>query len=176
MQLLRDTTVTVVQVNKTMQRIFDDLMEKYCKIAFEMDQIADFPCALILLPYTINSNQHSNPKPSPATKFSLAVQIGLCFLKATARMSFWLRMAVKMRGQDSSAFKMQMQEWLKCAQTESCASIAIEIVSGLVCDVKYAMIWEEVLTCDSQISKAKAYMCDHRSGSEGDKATDRQTL
>jgi hypothetical protein len=162
MQLLRDNTVTVIQVNEAMQRIFDDSMEKYCKIAFEMVQIA-FPCALMMLPYTINSSQPSNPKHCPATKFSLAARIGECFLeinKATARMSFWLRMGVKMRGQDSSAFKIQIQEWLKRAQTESCASIAIEIVSGLDCDVKYAMICEEVLTCDGQISKAKAYMRD----------------
>ena len=114
MQLLRDNTVTVRKVNKALSLMLDGSIEKFCKIAFATDQIA-FPCCLMVLPYTLNVNESSDrPIISSNSKLiSLAVRLGKCFLdinKATARMSFWLRMGAKMKGQDSNAFKSQMQQ------------------------------------------------------------------
>ena len=116
MQLLRDNTISVRKVNMALSRLLDDSIEKYCKIAFATDQIA-FPCCLMALPYTLRENVSSNRPliPSNPKFISLAVRLGKCFLeinRATARMSFWLRMGAKMRGEDSNQFKLQMQEWL----------------------------------------------------------------
>ncbi|KAL3823545.1 LOW QUALITY PROTEIN: hypothetical protein ACHAXA_002886 [Cyclostephanos tholiformis] len=164
MQLLRDNTITVRKVHTVLSRMIDDSMEKYCKIAFATDQIV-FPCCLIALPYTLSVNESSN-RPlilSDPKLISLAVQLGKCFLeinRATARMSFWLRMGAKMRGQDGNDFKSQMQEWLVRAKSEPCATIAREIVHSLDCGTNYEMICYEVLACDSSISKAKSYMRD----------------
>jgi hypothetical protein len=164
MQLLRDNTVTVRKVNKALSLMLDGSIEKFCKIAFATDQIA-FPCCLMVLPYTLNVNESSDrPIISSNSKLiSLAVRLGKCFLeinKATARMSFWLRMGAKMKGQDSNAFKSQMQQWLIRAQTEPSTSIAKEIVYGLECDAKYVKICDEVLAYDGSVSKAKSYMRD----------------
>jgi hypothetical protein len=164
MQLLRDSTVTVRKVNKALSLMLDDSIEKYCEIAFATDQIA-FPCCLMVLPYTLNVIESSDrPIISSNSKLiSLAVRLGKCFLdinKATARMSFWLRMGAKMKGQDSNAFKSQMQQWLIRAQTEPITSIAKEIVYGLECDAKYVKICDEVLAYDGSVSKAKSYMRD----------------
>jgi len=164
MQLLRDNTVTVLKVNKALSLMLDESIEKYCKIAFATDQIA-FPCCLMVLPYTLNVIESSD-RPIIASNsklISLAVRLGKCFLdinKATARMSFWLRMGAKMKGHDSNAFKSQMQQWLIRAQTEPITSIAKEIVHGLDCDAKYVKICDEVLAYDGSVSKAKSYMRD----------------
>jgi len=164
MQLLRDNTVSIRKVTKSVTHMLDDSMEKYCKLAFAMDQIA-FPTCLMVLPYGLNFDESINRPVAAANPrlISCAVKLGKCLLeinKATARLSFWLMMGGKMRGSDGNEFKSQMQEWLKRARYESCSSIAMEIVNGLGCGTNYAMICEEVLAFDGNISKAKSYMRD----------------
>ena len=167
MQLVRDNTVTVRKVTKAVSILFDDSMEKYCKLAFATDQIA-FPCCLMMLPYELNVDESDNNKPiADASKnpdvFACAERLGKCLLeinKATARLSFWLMMSGKMRGSCGDEFKAQMQEWLKRSRHESCSSIASELVASLGCDPGYAKICEEVLAIDGTISKAKSYMRD----------------
>jgi len=164
MQLLRDNTVSVRKVTKQVTQMLDDSMEKYCKLAFAVDQIA-FPTCLMVLPYSLDFDESINRPVAAANPrlVSCAVKLGKCLLeinKATARLSFWLMMSGKMRAGDGMQFKSQMQEWLKRARFESCASIAMEIVNGLGCGTNYAMICEEVLAFDGNISKAKSYMRD----------------
>jgi len=165
MQLLRENdTVAVRKVTKAVSRMLDDSMEKYCKQAFATDQIA-FPCCLMVLPYTLDFDESINRPVAAADPrlISCAVRLGKCLLeinKATARLSFWLMMSAKMRGQSGNEFKSQMQEWLKRARYESCSSIAKVMVAGLGCGMNYAMICEEVLAFDGNISKAKSYMRD----------------
>lgn len=165
MQLLRDNTVSIRKVTESVSLMLDDSMEKYCKLAFAADQIA-FPCCLMVLPYVLNFDESIN-RPVAAQLspmiVSCAVKLGKHLLeinKATARLSFWLMMSKKMRGPDGDIFKSQMQEWLKRARYESCSSIALEIVTGLGCKPSYAMVCEEVLAFDGNISKAKSYMRD----------------
>lgn len=137
MQRLRDNTVSIRKVTKTVSQMMEESMEKYCKLAFSTEKIA-FPTCLMLLPYGLNFDQ-SVGRPVAAANprlLSCAVRLGNCLLennKATARLSFCLMMSGRMRGPDGNEFKAQMQEWLKRARYESCASIAMEIVEGLGC-------------------------------------------
>ena len=162
--LLRDHTVTVRNVTKSVSTMLDTSVENLCELAFATDQIA-FPCCLMVLPYSLNFDQSMSRPVAAANSrlISCAVELGKCLLeinKATARLSFWLMMSAKMRGQGGNEFKSQLQEWLKRARYESCTSIALEIVNGLGCGANYSMICEEVLAFDGNISKAKSYMKD----------------
>ena len=164
MQLLRDNTVTVRKVTKSVKHMLDDSMEKYCKLGFATDQIA-FPTCLVVLPYGLTVDETLN-RPIASSNpriISCAVRLGKCLLeinKATARLSFWLMMSGKMKGGNGNEFKFQMQDWLKRARYEPCSTIAREMTNGLGCGKNYATICEEVLAYDGNISKAKSYMRD----------------
>ena len=168
MQVLRDNTVSVRKVTKAIAESFDDSCEKYAKLAFATDQIA-FPTCLMVLPYSLTLGETSSrPIVMPygdqePSLTSCMIKLGKCLLeinKVTARLSFWLMMSGKIKGSGGNEFKFQLQEWLKRARYESCASIATEIVNGLGCGTNYTSICEEVLATDGKTSQAKLYMRD----------------
>lgn len=147
MQLVRDSTVNIRKVTKAVAQMLDHSMEKFCKLAFATDEIA-FPTCLVVLPYGLTVDDNTNRPVAAANPRTIdcAERLGKCLLeinKATARLSFWLMMSGKMKGNDGIRFKGQMQEWLKRARYESPANIAHEIVNGLGCGPNYAMICEE---------------------------------
>ena len=164
MQILQEESVFIKKVSSRTRKILNDSMEKYCKIAFAAEQVV-FPTCLVVLPYDLRWDESLNrPVATLSQKFlSCAESLGYCLLeinKATARLSFWLMMNAKMRGEDGDEFKSQMKIWLKRARVEPCQIIAIQIVNALGCSPNYTMLCEEILTFDSNISKAKSYMKD----------------
>lgn len=163
MQLLRENTVVVDKVTGVTSRMLEDSMETYSRIAFSTDRIA-FPTCFVVLPYRLQLDGSQNiycATPSPEFS-SCAERLGKCLLeinKATARMSFWMRMNDKIRDpKNGDKFKSQMQEWIKRARVESCNAIAKEIVKSLGLGPNYALLCEEILAFDGSISKAKSYM------------------
>jgi len=165
MQLLRDNTVLLNKVTIATNRMLVDSMEKYSRIAFSIDRIA-FPTCFIVLPYGLQHDESLNRYVAiPSPEFtSCAERIGKCLLeinKATARMSFWIKMNDKIRDpRNGDIFKSQMQEWIKRARpgNEACNVIATEIVNSLGFGPNYALLCEEILAFDGTISKAKSYM------------------
>jgi len=163
MQLLRENTVVVSKVTGVTSRMLEDSMEKYSRIAFSTDRIA-FPTCFVVLPYGLQLDETQNrfcAVPSPEYA-SCAERLGKCLLeinKATARMSFWMKMNDKIRDpRNGDNFKSQMQEWIKRARVEPCNAVAKEIVKSLGLGPNYALLCEEILAFDGSISKAKSYM------------------
>jgi hypothetical protein len=163
MQLLRENTVVVSKVTAATSRMLEDSMEKYSRIAFSTDRIA-FPTCFVVLPYKLQLDESLDrfvaiPSPEYA---SCAERLGKCLLeinKATARMSFWIKMNDKIRDpKNGDRFKSQMQHWIKRARIEPCNVIAMEIVNSLGLGPNYALLCEEILAFDGTISKAKSYM------------------
>ncbi len=161
MQLLRENTVVVDKVTGVTARMLADSMETYSRIAFSTDRIA-FPTCFVVLPYRLQLDG-SRYCAIPSPEFlSCAERLGKCLLeinKATARMSFWMRMNDKIRdSRNGDKFKSQMQEWIKRARVEPCNAIAKEIVKSLGLGPNYSLVCEEILAFDGSISKAKSYM------------------
>ena len=163
MQLLRENTVVISHVTAATARIMEDSMEKYSQIAFSTDRIA-FPTCFIVLPYQLQFDESQNRYCAILSpEYSLSVErLGKCLLemnKATARMSFWIKMNDKIRNpRKGDKFKTQMQQWIKRARVESCRTIAMEIVKSLGLGQDYVLLCEEILAFDGTISKAKSYM------------------
>lgn len=165
MQLLRENTVVFNKLLGATNRMLADSMEKYSRIAFSTDQIA-FPTCFVVLPYGLQFDQSANRMVAISSPefTSCAERFGKCLLeinKATARMSFWIKMNDKIRDpRNGDIFKSQMQEWIKRARpgNEACNVIAKEIVNSLGIGSNYALLCEEILAFDGTISKAKSYM------------------
>ena len=164
MQLLRENTVVVSKVTRATSRMLEDSMEKYSRIAFSTDRIA-FPTCFVILPYDLQLDESQNKYCAMPSKeyASCAERLGKCLLeinKATARMSFWIRMNDKIRDpRIGDKFKSQMQEWIvRARQPNNLNSIAQEIVKSLELGPNYNLLCEEILAFDGSISKAKSYM------------------
>lgn len=164
MQLLRENTVVVGKVTGATSRMLEDSMEKYSRIAFSTDRIA-FPTCFVVLPYDLQLDESQNRYCAMPSKeyASCAERLGKCLLeinKATARMSFWIRMNDKIRDpRNGDNFKSQMQEWIiRARQPDNLNAIAKEIVKSLGLGPNYNLLCEEILAFDGSISKAKSYM------------------
>ena len=162
MQLLRENTVVLSKVTVATSRMLEESVEKYSRIAFSTDRIA-FPTCFVVLPYALQLDESLNYVATPSPEYaSCAERLGKCLLeinKATARMSFWIKMNDKIRDpRNGDIFKSQMQDWIKRARVEPCNAIALEIVNSLGLGPNYALLCEEMLSVDGSISKAKSFM------------------
>jgi len=165
-QMLRNETVIMKKVSNRTRTLIYHSMEKHCRIGFTTDQVT-IPTSLVVLPYDIKWNNLLNrPIATSSGDISSTVEkLGRCLLeinKATARLSFWIAINTKMRGNEGDKFKSKMKHWLKRVRSDpsDIRIIAVQIVESIDCSLSYTGLCEEVLTLDSNISKAKPYMKD----------------
>jgi len=79
---------------------------------------------------------------------------------ATARLSIWLMMKKTFTENNSRVLKTKLNDWLKCARSETGKLVAMEIVQQIGRRTEYISICHEIFKKSDLVLNARVYIRD----------------